>query len=460
MLEHLNQQLKHVNPQDKRTPISINNNISIVNFQIGLLRRMVLTLEVNENHNINRLITGSALAATNNKTAQESSTQSLYEKLAAYHSQEEIRVDSIAKEVKSFEFQLSDLKNQQLSLNLEQNIEKVDRSVQLDREIEETRNSLGDLNFNLIRRSRIRNRLDRLFDFLKQTGAYNKQRSAFDLVPAFGHSISRMGPAIGTLAQPMGLTFDTGGNLFCVDQENHHVYRITQTGVCLTRFGGWGNSPGTFQYPVSVQVDKRDNVYVVDMNNQRIQKFSPDGQFLLAFGDREKEGQLLGLAFSSSIDNEDNLWVADTPHQRIQVYGPDGNLIRSVIPEGLEQPIGICCLDNGEYLIAARSNDLVKRYGSDGTLLANLRREETGFGDLYIMTFSPTYGIFASDHWSNRILHLDPTLNIQGIYGSSGRRIGQFNRVGWMDTRDNLIAVADMRNNRIQIFDIKKTLSS
>ena len=66
----LNQQLKHVNPQDKRSPISINNNISIVNFQISLLRRMILTLEINENHNINRLITGSALLASNKKNDQ------------------------------------------------------------------------------------------------------------------------------------------------------------------------------------------------------------------------------------------------------------------------------------------------------------------------------------------------------------------------------------------------------
>ena len=75
------------------------------------------------------------------------------------------------------------------------------------------------------------------------------------------------------------------------------------------------------------------------------------------------------------------------------------------------------------------------------------------------MIFSSTYGIFASDHWSSRILHLDPALNIQGIYGSSGRRVGQFNRVGWMDIYNDLLAVADMINHRIQIFDIKKTLS-
>jgi hypothetical protein len=456
----LNQQLKRVNPQDKRTPISINNNISAVNFQISLLKRMILTLEVNENHNINRLITGSALLATNKEAAQEPSAQSFYENLAAYHSQEETQVDCIAKEIKSFNFRFPDLKNQQLSLNLEQNIEHVDRSIQLENEREEIKNNLEDSKFNLIRRSRTCNRLGRLFDFLRQTNAYNKERSVFELVPALGHSLTPMGPAIGTLAQPMGLAFDASGNLFCVDQENHHVRRISQSGVCLAQFGGWGNGPGRFQHPVSLQLDRQDNVYVVDMNNQRIQKFSPDGDFLLAFGDCEEEGQRLGMVFSSSIDNKDNLWVADTSHHRIQVYDPNGKLTNSVVPKDLKHPIGICCLENAEYLVADQSDDLIKRYDSRGNLLANLTRKETGFGDLYITTFSHTYGIFASDHWSSRILHLDSSLNIQGIYGNSGRRVGQFNRVGWMDTRNDLLAVADMCNNRIQFFDIKKTLSS
>ena len=458
--ENLNQQLKNVAPQDKRTRILVNNNLYVVNFQISLLRRMILTLEVNENNNINRLINGSALLASNKELAQEPSAQSFYKNLAIYHSKEETKVDYTAKKIKDFNFRFSNLKNQQSNLLLEQNINNLDQSLQLGSEIDAIRNELEDLNFNLIRHSRTCNRLARLFDFLRQTNVYKKERSIFELVPTLSHSLTPMGPAMGTLAQPMGLAFDTTGNLFYADQENHYVRRISQTGICLGLFGGWGNAPGKFQYPVSLQLDRQDNVYIIDMNNQRVQKFSPDGEFLLTFGDCGKEGQRLGIVFSSSMDNEDNLWIADTSHNRIQVYDPNGNLTNSLTPKGLKNPIGICCLKNGEYLVADQSENLIKRYDSQGNLLANLIRKDTGFEDLYIITFSHTYGIFASDHWSSRILHLDSSLNIQGVYGNSGRRIGQFNRVGWMATRNDLLAVADMCNNRIQFFDIKKTLSS
>ena len=131
--------------------------------------------------------------------------------------------------------------------------------------------------------------------------------------------------------------------------------------------------------------------------------------------------------------------------------------------------INYCVLSaprSGSNLLCALLNihpDCVNRgeiFDRNGVLLASLERDGTGFGDLYIMAFSPTYGIFASDHWSSLILHLDPALNIQGIYGNSGRRTGQFNRIGWMDVYKDLLAVADMRNHRIQIFDIKKTFSS
>ena len=455
----LNQQLKHVNPNDKRTPISINNHISVVNFQISLVRRMILTLEVNENHNINRLIIGSALVANNGTASQEPPARSFFENLAAYHSQEEIRVDLISKQIKNSNFCFSELKKQQSDLQLEQNADNIDLCLKLDEEMDIIQNNLEDLKFNLIRQSRTCNRLNVLFDFLRQKGLHEEERSFFELVPALTHSITPMGPTIGTPAQPMGLAFDNKGNLFYADQENHHVLGISQSGECLSKFGGWGNGPGKFQYPVSLQIDRQDNIYVVDMSNQRIQKFSPNGDFILSFGGCEEKKQRLGVVFSSSIDNKNNLWVADTSHHRIQIYDSNGNLTNSVAPKDLRHPVGICCLENAEYLVADQSEDLMKRYDSSGNLLARLNRKDIDFGDLYISTFNQTYGIFASDHWSSRIIHLDPSLNVQGIYGNSGKRTGQFNRIGWMDTLDDFLAVADMCNNRIQFFDLKKTLS-
>ncbi|MCH8156575.1 MAG: hypothetical protein IID18_02290, partial [Nitrospinae bacterium] len=217
----LDTQLKNVAPNDKRTPLSIGNNVAIVDFQITLLKRMILTLEVNEAHNLNKLILGAALVAAHEKTGNSPPAKTLFEKLTTYRTQEEQRVTSLAQKRKSIIFQVVDLTGQQESLNLGQNIEAIDRSVQLAEEIAEVQIEQENLEFNLLRHARICNRLNRLFGFFKETGAYEKAAPASILVPAFGHAITRTGPAMGTPTQPMGLAFDPEGNLFLVDQENH-----------------------------------------------------------------------------------------------------------------------------------------------------------------------------------------------------------------------------------------------
>ncbi len=59
----LQNSLRQVPPQDRKSPINIQNNITIVEYQISLLRRMILTLQLNEDQNLARFITGCALLA-------------------------------------------------------------------------------------------------------------------------------------------------------------------------------------------------------------------------------------------------------------------------------------------------------------------------------------------------------------------------------------------------------------
>ena len=58
----LDVQLRQVGTEDKTTPIGINNNIAVFEFQLNLIRRMVKGLDINENLNLYRLVSGAALA--------------------------------------------------------------------------------------------------------------------------------------------------------------------------------------------------------------------------------------------------------------------------------------------------------------------------------------------------------------------------------------------------------------
>ena len=67
-LKELENQLKNIDPRDKRSPIPLRNKSYILIFQIGLLRRMIRTLEINEMNNVFRVVLGTALLA---KTADK-----------------------------------------------------------------------------------------------------------------------------------------------------------------------------------------------------------------------------------------------------------------------------------------------------------------------------------------------------------------------------------------------------
>ena len=260
------------------------------------------------------------------------------------------------------------------------------------------------------------------------------------------------------LRQPYGIARTPQGDVIVTDYENHQVIRFSSQGIYKNHFGGFGNAPGFFNYPVNVQVDRQGFIYVADEKNTRIQKFTGEGKFLLSFGDHESDGQRLGPIFSLSIDPENRVWVADPSHNRIQIYSSKGEQLRSL--EGGEnpgqdlcEPASIDCLENGDYLIGDKSPYLLKLFGADGKLIRGIKKEGLGFGEIYFIASHPDHGVFATDYWSNRILHLSAQLDVISIFKHPGQRAGQFGKVGGLAILDDQLIVADFENFRVQVLE-------
>ena len=77
----LDAQQRQVGTEDKITPIGINNNIAVFEFQLNLIRRMIKGLDINEDLNLHRLIAGAALAQVLN---QPHDNAQLFNELANY----------------------------------------------------------------------------------------------------------------------------------------------------------------------------------------------------------------------------------------------------------------------------------------------------------------------------------------------------------------------------------------
>src|ERR1051325_656413 len=104
---------------------------------------------------------------------------------------------------------------------------------------------------------------------------------------------------------PIGITIDSGGNVFVADSENFTIRKISPAGD-VTTFAGQAGSQGSsdgfgsaarFSFPAGLAVDLSDNIYVADFGNHTIRKITPNGDV----------STLAGLAGNpGSVDGQGN----------------------------------------------------------------------------------------------------------------------------------------------------------
>jgi len=424
----------------------------VVSFQVSILGRMLLTMEINETNNLCRLVAGTALlmAAENQETA--SGVADLLQSIHAFQSGLEEKIRQSLEDRKHLAFEISRLNATLAHISESQRVEELNQSLEIKEQVTRKQLLLEKREHSLNRYFRTRNLVHKLRQFQPQDAS-----AGHDPQWTFHLSFGNGGPLTQTLPQPHGVTATRKGDLVFADYEGHRVFRFSSQGIYKNHFGGFGNAPGHFKYPIYVQEDSREFLYVVDEKNRRVQKLTAEGSFVLSFGDHESPQQRLGPVFSLSIDSADHIWVPDSAHNRIQVYDANGTLQRTVQNETLREPVSVCCLENGEYLLGDRSEFLLKRFDPDGKLIRQLQRNEIAFAEIYFLAHDPEHGIFAADYWNNQILHLTPELEVVSLIRNGGRRAGQFGKVGGLAVHKNQLIVADFENYRIQAFDLLQT---
>ncbi len=127
--------------------------------------------------------------------------------------------------------------------------------------------------------------------------------------------------------------------VYVADTHNHRIQKFDAEGNFVLQWGEWGgqyrygNKPkgGTFAYPYDVAADNKGNVYVADFANHRIQKFDANGTFISQWGNpNEAFGHGSGdLAYPTGVgvDPDGNVWVADHTNQLVKKYDSNGKLL-------------------------------------------------------------------------------------------------------------------------------------
>jgi sugar lactone lactonase YvrE len=199
---------------------------------------------------------------------------------------------------------------------------------------------------------------------------------------------------------PAGLAFDTAGNLYIADRNNHRVRRIDPNGIITTIAGdGAPNytadnikaTESSLHFPSDVAVDKFGQIYISDRSNNRIRKVDSQGIITTYagigvasyggdFGPADEA--FLKFPFGITFDNQGNLFVADRGNNRIRKIDPDG-IIYTVAGTGLFAirgdygpakqadlafPTDVTSDNKGNIYIADRNNNRIRKVDPDGII--------------------------------------------------------------------------------------------
>ena len=440
----LDAQLKQVGMEDKTTPISIYNNIAIIEFQLNLMRRMIKGIEINENLNLHQLVIGAAIVKTLNPAQQDSQ---LFDALKSYDEKIKTQIQEISRERKSKTFEMHGYIKKQKQTTSAFEISNIDESIRVEANIKEVQTKIERLELEFKRLAKIKSMLNLILNFAKASSSAQQTQ----LKQVF--SFSKVGSEIGSPLTPQGLTHNSKGDLLIADYEHHRIYCYTSEGKYKFHFGSWGNTSNDFKFPINLATDSQNNIYVIDEGNGLIKKFDAMGNFILQF----QEG-ILGHVFSLSIDAQDRIHIADPDNNRIAVFDSTGKEIpqsfSSKQSKHLHEPCGVFCLKEGGTIIGDRSEFLLKHFDAEGNLINKVNKEGLGFDDIYFLACDPQYGIYGSDFWHSQIIHLNSSLELMDVYRKQGHRTGELGKTAGLSIHNGRLAAANFDSRKVQIFDL------
>jgi DNA-binding beta-propeller fold protein YncE len=222
------------------------------------------------------------------------------------------------------------------------------------------------------------------------------------------------GTGNGQFDEPYGIAVDSSNNVYVADTVNGRIEKFTSNGIYLTQWGSVGSGNGQFNEPEGIAVDSSNNVYVTDVNNVRVEKFDHNGNYLTQWGSLGSGNGQFDYLYGIAVDASNNVYVADSGNYRIEKFTSNGNYLTQWGSSGsgngqFDYPSGIA-VDASNNVYVADSGIRIEKFTSNGNYLTQ--------------------------------------------WGSSGSGNGQFSGLESIavDSTGNFVYVADLGNDRIQVF--------
>ncbi len=209
------------------------------------------------------------------------------------------------------------------------------------------------------------------------------------------------------LASPSGVTVDTLGNLFIVDQSNQRIRKVDTAGTITTVAGngtegfsgdGGAATSASLGQPNSVAVDGAGNLFIAEFSNHRVRKVDAITKFITTVaGSNDAPGFSGddGLATNArlanpsgvDVDGAGNLFIADFSNQRVRKVDASTGVITTVAGNGtsgfsgdgglatsalLANPSSVAVHSDGSLFIADLANQRIRRVPATGGVITTV----------------------------------------------------------------------------------------
>jgi uncharacterized protein (TIGR03437 family) len=224
------------------------------------------------------------------------------------------------------------------------------------------------------------------------------------------------GPAASALlSRPIRIDFDSAGNLYLTDSDNHTIRKVTPQGVISTIAGkpGQGGFSGdgaaatgaSLNFPIGVAVDASGDVYICDNDNNRIRKITAATGVITtvagngAQGSGGDGGPATSAQFNEpqnvEVDASGNIYISDAGNNRIRKVNASDGVITTVAGIGtpgfsgdggpataaqLNAPFNVSVDKDDNLIICDSGNNRIRKVTAATGVISTIAGRGQGFG--------------------------------------------------------------------------------